>query len=271
VNGHEGGDVRPGDGSEQRAPSPDQPGDLSGWLSGGLSGGLSVATQLGELARELQAIDDPDQILRQTVHAAIQLIPGTDEASISEIRGRTQIAHKAASSELARRIDTLMTELGEGPCLDAAFGRQTVRVTDMTREQRWPTFAARAAAWGAISMLSFQLFVAHDNLGALNLYAREPDAFTDEAESIGLLFATHAAVAYADAQRVDHLHQAIATRDVISQAVGILIERHGLTAGRAFATLVKYSQDTNRKIRHIAIDVVTDAITNRHHQPPPRT
>jgi hypothetical protein len=34
-------------------------------------------------------------------------------------------------------------------------------------------------------MLSFQLFVEGDNLGALNLYAMVPDAFTDDDESVG--------------------------------------------------------------------------------------
>ena len=43
-------------------------------------------------------------------------------------------------------------------------------MTDMSREQRWPKFAIRALEAGAASMLSFQLYVEGDNLGALNLY-----------------------------------------------------------------------------------------------------
>jgi hypothetical protein len=46
----------------------------------------------------------------------------------------------------------------------------------------------------------------HDNLGALNLYSEEPDAFSDESEYVGLLFASHAAVAMIGAkQRQDKI------------------------------------------------------------------
>jgi len=37
--------------------------------------------------------------------------------------------------------------------------------------------------------LSFQLYVEGDNLGALNLYGRQPNGFTDESEHIGLMLA----------------------------------------------------------------------------------
>ena len=65
----------------------------------------------------------------------------------------------------------------------------------MATEDRRPLFAQRASDAGAASMLSLQLFVESDNLGALYLHARTPDAFTDESEQVGLLFAAHAVVA----------------------------------------------------------------------------
>jgi GAF domain-containing protein len=70
----------------------------------------------------------------------------------------------------------------------------------MATETPVARFTARVAALGVRSMLSFQLYVEHDNLGALNLYSRDTDAFTDESEEIGMLFATHAAVAMAHAE-----------------------------------------------------------------------
>lgn len=59
----------------------------------------------------------------------------------------------------------------------------------MSVEQRWPLFATRAAEAGARGMLSIQLWVEGDDLGALNLYSRTANAFTDESENIGLLVA----------------------------------------------------------------------------------
>jgi AmiR/NasT family two-component response regulator len=101
-------------------------------------------------------------------------------------------------------------------------------------------------------MLSFQLYVEQDNLGALNLYAHGTDAFTDESEQVGLLFATHAAVAMADAKQHQQLTRAIAVRDLIGQAKGILMERHKLTGDQAFTLLVRASQNTNTKLNEVA-------------------
>jgi hypothetical protein len=81
----------------------------------------------------------------------------------------------------------------------------------------------------------FQLFVEGDDLGALNLLARRPRAFTDESERIGLLFASHAAVALVQAQKLNHLSTALVSRDVIGRAKGVLMERYKITADQAFA------------------------------------
>jgi len=104
-------------------------------------------------------------------------------------------------------------------------------------------------------MLSFQLYVEGDNLGALNLYSREPNAFDDESEHIGLLFASHAAVAFADAQKLDQLNSAVETRDLIGQAKGILMERYQISAEQAFRVLTRVSQQRNRKLRDLAAEL----------------
>jgi hypothetical protein len=101
-------------------------------------------------------------------------------------------------------------------------------------------------------MLSLRLYVRGDTLGALNLYASEPDAFTSDSEHIGALFAAHAAVAMSDAQRVQQLQIAADVRDLIGQAKGILMERYKLTAVQAFELLVRASQTTNTRLADIA-------------------
>lgn len=58
-------------------------------------------------------------------------------------------------------------------------------------------------------VLSFQLYVEGDSLGALNLYSHQPDAFDDDSEHVGLLVAAHAAIAYAGAKALDQLHQTL--------------------------------------------------------------
>jgi transcriptional regulator with GAF, ATPase, and Fis domain len=215
-----------------------------------------LARHLSELARTLGHEDDPAATLDGIVRAAIELIPGAEHASVSVVVKRRRVESRAASGDLPRRVDEVQDQVQQGPCLDAAYEHRTVRVPDLSCEQRWPDFASRAWELGAGSMLSFQLYVEDDTLGALNLYAGTAHAFDEESEHVGLLFASHAAVAYAGVRRIGDLRQRETSREVISQAQGILMERHKLTADRAFALLVRVSQDTNRKLRDVAATLV---------------
>ncbi|WP_247826112.1 ANTAR domain-containing protein [Arthrobacter antioxidans] len=211
-----------------------------------------LATELAELARGLQQEPDTDAILSGFVHAALELIPGVDEGSVSVVLGRKEIGSRAPSGNLPVRIDALQMETGQGPCMEAAYEHRTVRVPDMAHEQRWPLFARRATEAGARGMLSIQLWVQGDDLGALNLYSYKADAFTDESENVGLLVASHAAVAFAEAEKTRQLHEAVNSRDAIGQAKGILMERHKITGAQAFLVLSMASQRTHQKLRDVA-------------------
>jgi hypothetical protein len=127
-----------------------------------------------------------------------------------------------------------------------------VRVDDLATEPRRPGLAHRAVQLGVSSLPSFQLFVACGDLGALNLLPRRSGAFTDDSERIGLLYTSHIAIALAGAQQVGHLTTALASRDIIGQAKGILMERYKITADQAFAMLAKVSQETNIRLPKIA-------------------
>jgi GAF domain-containing protein len=212
-----------------------------------------LATKLSELARTLQDEDDVDHTLQAIAEAAVGTVPGAQYAALSVVEHRREVKTRAGTAELVYQVDQAQYETGEGPCLDAVYEQQTVSLPDMTSEDRWPQFTARAAELGVGSMLSFQLFVQEDNLGALNLYSAEKHAFDgDDAVHIGLLFASHAAVAMSGAQREEQLTKAMHARDVIGQAKGILMERHKLTADQAFSLLARASQHTNMKLIDVA-------------------
>ena len=243
-------------------PAPDRHahrGEPSTTHAGSTLGENELAGALSELARHLQHLATTDQVLDEIVAAAIGLIPGAEQGSIADVQdhGR-RIVHRAASSDLPKRVDALMQEVGQGPCLDAVWEQRTIRVDDLGHDHRWPLFSQRAADLGARSMLSFQLFVEHHNLGALNLYSGRPGAFTDESENVGLMLATHVAVAYASIQNATNLRIALDSRTAIGQAIGIIMERYHLGLDRAFNVLIRFSQQTNRKLAEIATQVVQD-------------
>ncbi|ABK04548.1 putative GAF sensor protein [Arthrobacter sp. FB24] len=211
-----------------------------------------LAGQLSDLARDLQQEQDTEVILKIIVHAALELIPHVSEASISLVTGRRTIESRAASGELPVKIDALQSEMGQGPCLEAAYDERVVRVPDLANDNRWPGFAQAAYNLGARSMLSIQLFVEGDKLGALNLYGQDVNVFDDESEQIALLVAAHAAIAFSDAKEIAQLTQALDTRDLIGQAKGILMERFKITPQQAFLVLTKASSESNMKLRDVA-------------------
>jgi GAF domain-containing protein len=237
-----------------------QPGDRSderGQPSGQFSGQVPenpLAERLGLMARSLRAEAGLEQTLLGIVGAAVQTVPGARYAGLSTIE-RRRIITRAATGDVVHTIDRAQYESGEGPCLDAVWEQRTVRLSDMAAETRWPAFTRVARDLGIASMLSFQLYIRDGNLGALNLYSPLPFAFDDESEQVGLLLATHAAVAMASARTEQELDLALAARDLIGQAKGILMERHKLSADEAFRMLVQASQDTNRKLAEVARDL----------------
>jgi hypothetical protein len=139
-------------------------------------------------------------------------------------------------------VDQAQYETGQGPCLDSLYEQQTLRLSDICSEPRWPDFCARAGQLGVRSMLAVQLYVEGDNLGALNLHSRQVDAFSDESEQVALMFAAHAAVAVAGARAQEQMDTAVDSRDLIGQAKGILIERYKISSLEAFRLLVVASQ-----------------------------
>ncbi len=225
----------------------------------GVPAARALGAAMGELARTLQHEHASEHATLDAVTAAVvEAVPGAEHASISlVVRGKT-VESRAATDPLAERIDARQTELGQGPCLDAVWEQESVHIPDMAAESRWPRFTAAAVEAGIGAMLCFQLFVADAKLGALNLYASRAGAFDAEARFTGLMFATHAAVAITGARQEETLSAALAHRDVIGQAKGIVMERFHLDAPRAFALLTRLSQTENIKLRDIATQLVAD-------------
>ena len=215
----------------------------------------ALARRLADAARTLQGRESPQQVMDDIVELACSMVPGADEATITMVRKDRHCYSAAATSAWASDFDVLQDETREGPCLDTIWHQETVRVNDLARDPRWPVLGPRAADHGVGSMLCLQLFVHRDTLGALDLLARARSAFTDESEHVGLLLASHAAIAAADAHHLENVTSALISRDVIGQAKGILMERFKITSEQAFAVLAEVSQDTNRKVSAVAEDL----------------
>ncbi|BBY63111.1 hypothetical protein MHEL_13540 [Mycolicibacterium helvum] len=199
----------------------------------------------------MQAQTGTGETLHIIVEAAADIVPGARWVGISMIEGRKVVA-KAPTDPIAAKLDELQNELGDGPCLTALREHHTVHIEDMSTETRWPEFSRQAIALGAHSLLSFQLFVESENLGAMNLYGAQAGCFSEESFEVGAVVAQHAAVAMFGAAAANQFQSALASRDVIGQAKGILMQRNNVNGGQAFAMLTRASADTNIKLVDVA-------------------
>ncbi len=169
----------------------------------------------------------------------------------------------AFTGELALHLDERQYEKDRGPCLAAAAGGETILVTDMAAEDRWPDYAAEAVQHGALSSLSVALPVQEAVTGALNIYGTTTDAFDQSAVELAQNFAGYAAIAVSNAHHYANstalaaqMRDAMDSRAVIEQAKGILISQRGCSPEEAFDILVRASRNGNRKLRDIAQGLV---------------
>ncbi len=159
----------------------------------------------------------------------------------------------AATHRYAALLDVIQQRNGERPCVQAALRQRTVRIDDLATDERWPGYRREALELTPIrSVLSFPLFSSCRTIGALNIYADAANAFDDESEEIGYVLAAHTAMAWDNARREGQFQNALATRDVIGQAKGILMARFDIGAAEAFEMLKRLSQENNMKLVDVA-------------------
>jgi len=226
-------------------------------------GGLEAShLRIAELVQELYSRPDmhSDTVVAELAeHAAVE-IPGAQYAGITITRNAKHIDTPAATHKWPILLDEIQQLHREGPCLTAAWEEKTIHVADLETDDRFPLYRRDALEQTPIrSIMSFQMFIAGETMGALNIYAEQPHAFGQASRDLGLIFAAHSSVAWNAARRDEQFKRALASRDTIGQAKGMIMERYGVDAVQAFEVLRKLSQDSNVPLVQVATELVAKA------------
>jgi len=222
---------------------------------------IASAVAFTEVARSLFLAGSVEDILARAVDLSVITIEACEFAGAFLLAGDS-VSAQVGTDPIVDEVDALQLSIGQGPCLDAAAQKLTFYADELGTDPRWPEFGREAEAKGLRSLLALPM--ATDGvLGALNLYARYPQAFGVVDRARGLLlasmvgFACSAARSHEDEERrAENLHAALITRELIGQAQGILIERERISADQAFHVLRQASQHLNVKLREVARDLV---------------
>lgn len=210
----------------------------------------------GPVTGDLPALD----LLEQLVGRAQEVVPGAEAVSVSLVR-RGAARTLVASDPFAERVDAIQYDLRSGPCIDAAVDDHVYVTGDVVADGRWPQFALKAhGATGLRSVLALRLRLLDESraTAALNVYARTPQAFSDDAVRQGVLFATQCALlvtAHLAHDTATNLNRALESNREIGIATGVVMTMLKVDREQAFTVLRMASQDSNRKLLDIATEV----------------
>ncbi len=210
-----------------------------------------------------------DRTVQDTLHRICELasdaIPPAQMVGMTILvdgRKRTAVFTDVAAPE----IDQAQYETGDGPCVKAFQTGRVFRIDSTLAEGPFAAFRETAAAHGIRSTLSVPMLASDEALGAMNLYCKQENGFSADAERVATEFAGHAAVVLANAQAYWDAHslslrlqESIEHRAVIEQAKGLLMATQHCSADDAFELLVSASQRENVKLRIIAQRIVDRA------------
>lgn len=220
----------------------------------------AVEGSFNALAAAIRAGAPGDDEYQAIAEWSVRLVPGCAHASVSVLRDGKFIT-LGASDDVARQIDDLEREVGEGPCLDAILEERPQHDPDITNHATWPELAERALAETPVrSMLAFRLLHEGAKSGALNLFGDAPNSLGDQALSQGTIMSAFASVAISMARerrRASNLEIALDTNREIGKAVGLLMAEHNIGSEQALEILRHASQVMNRKVRELAHEIVT--------------
>ena len=221
-------------------------------------------------ARTIDQASTVEETLQTIAETALLSIPGIEHVGVSVLDHLGEPETKAATSDLVWELDKLQGALGEGPCVQSLHEASVVSAPNIRDDPRWSRYVPAAVKLGLKAQLAVKLYLDDQGtVGGLNMYSTESADIDPQAPGIADLFATHAALALGKIRDVDQLHEALRTRQVISQAVGVLMNKHQLEPDAAFAFLVRTSSHSNIKVREIAAQMIEDHVAEVRSLKPP--
>ena len=201
------------------------------------------------------ALDVGEAICR----TAVRIVPGADHVSISTLEADGRLHTRAASDEVARLMDQLENEAGEGPCIDSIVEDSFQRDEDISDRSTWPALAKLTLERTSVrGMIGYQLLPDQGRPSALNIFSDTAGALTVDSADTGALLAAFASVSLTAAARhktAEDLRKGLESNREIGKAVGLLMAAHSIDADQAFDLLRSTSSRTNTKLAQVAAQI----------------
>lgn len=241
---------------------------------------LNVTNTFVELVGSIIAQFDVVDLLTTLVTRSVEIL-GIAEAGILLADSDGNLRVLAASSEEVGLLELFQLQNDGGPCHDCYVTGQSVVVTDLRVDDRWPLFAAECITAGYPSVCALPLRHRQSVFGSLNLFMAEATLLGAADVVVAQAFADVASIAIVQdaakseaTERENQLQHALDSRVAIEQAKGMIAERANVDMDEAFSRLRSFARATNRGLTEVASSLVAgsrdfDAVIASR-QPPPR-
>jgi GAF domain-containing protein len=219
---------------------------------------VDLGTALTQMAGLVLSRETVDTALELVTTLAATATAGTLGAAVTVVDEHGKRS-RAASNAAVEQADALQYELDEGPCLTAWRTRQLVRIDDTTTDGRWPRWNDAVNPLGVRSVISAPLLMGEESIGAMKVYCERPLNYGPHDEHVMRLLAGQAAILLANSQSLQtarrlsrQLTEALATRDAIARATGVLLAQGATDEQEAFATLAAAARQADRPVQDVA-------------------
>ncbi len=214
---------------------------------------VDLGTALSQMAGLVLSRETVDTALELVTALAATATAGTLGAAVTVVDEHGKRS-RAASNSATEEADALQYEFDEGPCLTAWRTRELVRIDDTTTDGRWPRWNEAVSPLGVRSVVSAPLLVGEESIGAMKVYCERPMNYGPHDEHVMRLLAGQAAILLANSQSLREarrlsrqLTEALASRDAVARATGVLLAQGATGEQEAFATLAATARQADRQ------------------------
>lgn len=216
---------------------------------------------LAEFTRSLLTSDDADAVLGDLTAGLVEVL-ALDGSGVA--LSRDGHLHFAAATPMeVVELEEAQLRYQQGPGLTAHVSGEVCAISDIAEHrEQWPQFCAVAQRLGMVSVAGIPMRVTDQRVGAITVYTREPNRWTDEdiavAEAMGDMATAYLTNASALRRQVElngQLRSALDSRLVIEQAKGMVARSRSVTVEEAFERIRGHARS-----HHVTVRAVSEAI-----------
>jgi GAF domain-containing protein len=167
---------------------------------------------------------------------------------------------------VALELELYQSQVGSGPCLESIATGAPISVSSAAEiGERWPVFATALAAAGYRSAHCYPMTWQGQLIGGLNIFRKMPEPLASEQSLLAQTFADIATVAIIHSGHtaadvaLARTRSALAARNVIEQAKGVLAYQRQLDMAAAYAQLQAQAESSGRSLSDTADTIMRSA------------